>query len=44
VKLNQAIGVRMKDGKQFFAKAVVSGVGIFNTYDQLLAPESKWCA
>ena len=44
VKRNKAIGVRMKDGKQFFAKAVVSGVGIFNTYDQLLAPESKWRA
>ncbi len=33
---NKAIGVKMKDGKEFLAKIVISGTGIMNTYQKLL--------
>ena len=36
VKNNKAIGVKMKDGKSFFAKNIVSGAGIMTTYQKLL--------
>ncbi|MEL6867435.1 MAG: NAD(P)/FAD-dependent oxidoreductase, partial [Bacteroidota bacterium] len=36
VEKNKAKGVRMKDGQVFYADAVVSGAGIFNTYQRLL--------
>lgn len=38
VENNQAKGVRMKDGKHFYADMVISGAGIFNTYEKLLPP------
>jgi len=39
IKNNSAKGVKMKDGKSFYAKNVISGAGIMTTYDKLL-PES----
>ena len=36
VKNNTAIGVAMTDGKKFYAKKIVSGVGVFNTYEKLI--------
>lgn len=36
IKNNQAFGVKMKDGKSFFAKNIISGVGIINTYKHLI--------
>jgi all-trans-retinol 13,14-reductase len=36
IKKNTAIGVRMKDGKLFRAKNIVSNAGIMTTYNQLL--------
>lgn len=39
IEKNKAKGVRMKDGKSFYADIVISGAGIFNTYEKLL-PES----
>jgi len=36
---NVATGVRMKDGKVFYAKNIVSGAGIMTTYNKLLPPE-----
>ena len=36
VKRNKAIGVKMKDGKEFFAKNIVSNAGIINSYKKLL--------
>jgi all-trans-retinol 13,14-reductase len=36
---NVATGVRMKDGKVFSAKNIVSGAGIMTTYNKLLPPE-----
>lgn len=36
IKNNKAIGVKMKDGKEFFAKNIISGAGIVTTYNKLL--------
>lgn len=36
VKNNKAIGVKMLDGKSFYAKRIVSSAGTFNTYTRLL--------
>jgi all-trans-retinol 13,14-reductase len=39
VKNNKAIGVLMSDGKEFFANKIVSGTGVFNTYEKLIPSE-----
>jgi all-trans-retinol 13,14-reductase len=36
VKDRKAVGVRMTDGKEFFAPMIVSDAGIYNTYKHLL--------
>ena len=36
VENNQAIGVRMQDGKMFYADNIVSAAGIVNTYSHLM--------
>jgi len=36
IENNSAVGVRMKDGKEFKAKNIVSNAGIMTTYNQLL--------
>ncbi|MEZ4884799.1 MAG: NAD(P)/FAD-dependent oxidoreductase [Chitinophagales bacterium] len=36
IENNKAVGVRMKDGKEFLAKNIVSGAGIMTTYKKLL--------
>ena len=36
----QAVGVVMRDGRQLYAKAVISDAGALNTLTQLLPPES----
>lgn len=39
VENNTAVGVRMKDGKIFKAKNIISNAGIFTTYNSLLPKE-----
>lgn len=39
VNNNKAIGVLMSDGKEFFANKIVSGTGVFNTYEKLIPLE-----
>ena len=39
VENNEARGVRMADGTEFYADRVVSGAGIFTTYQHLLPPK-----
>ncbi|PWI31040.1 FAD-dependent oxidoreductase [Flavobacteriaceae bacterium LYZ1037] len=39
IEKNKAIGVKMKDGKEFLAKNIVSSAGIITTYNKIL-PES----
>ena len=39
IQKNTAVGVRMKDGKTFHAKNIVSNAGILTTYNKLLPPE-----
>ncbi len=39
IEQGKVLGVRMQDGKDIAADQVVSGVGIFNTYEQLI-PET----
>jgi all-trans-retinol 13,14-reductase len=39
IEKNKASGVKMKDGKTFFAKNIISGAGIMTTYNKLL-PEN----
>ncbi len=39
VENNVATGVKMKDGKLFTAKNIISGAGILNTYNKLLPAE-----
>ena len=39
IKKNKAIGVKMKDGKTFFAKNIISGAGIMTTYNKLISSE-----
>jgi all-trans-retinol 13,14-reductase len=41
IKNNKAIGVKMYDGKEFFAPVVISDAGIYNTYRNLLPEGSK---
>ncbi len=36
IKNNKANGVKMKDGKEFYAKNIISGAGIMTTYNKLL--------
>ncbi|MDH7445629.1 phytoene desaturase family protein [Aquimarina sp. 2201CG14-23] len=36
---NKAKGVRMIDGKEFYADTIISGAGVFNTFEKLI-PES----
>jgi all-trans-retinol 13,14-reductase len=36
IENNTAKGVRMKDGKNFYAKTIISGTGVFNTYEKLI--------
>ena len=36
IKKNKAVGVKMKDGKAFFAKKIISGTGIMTTYNKLI--------
>jgi all-trans-retinol 13,14-reductase len=36
IENNKAIGVKMKDGKTFFAKNTISGAGIMTTYNKLI--------
>jgi len=36
VKNNTATGVIMNDGKEFYAKTIISGTGVFNTYEKLI--------
>ena len=36
IENNKAIGVRMKDGKTFTAKNIISGAGVMTTYNQLI--------
>ncbi len=38
VENNKVKGVRMKDGKNIYSDIVISGAGIFNTYQKLLSP------
>ena len=40
IENNKAVGVRMKDGKEFRAKTIVSNAGIMTTYSKLLPEES----
>jgi all-trans-retinol 13,14-reductase len=40
VKNGKAVGVKMADGKEFFAPVIVSDAGIYNTYKHLL-PETE---
>jgi len=39
VERGKATGVRMKDGKTISAKKIISGAGVFNTYEKMLSPE-----
>ena len=39
VKNNKAIGVLMEDGKRFYSRLIISGVGVFNTFDKLITDE-----
>lgn len=41
VKDNKAVGVRLQDGKEFFAPIIVSNAGILNTYQRLLPKEVR---
>ena len=36
MKGNRAVGVRLEDGKEAFAKTIISDAGIRNTYGKLL--------
>ncbi|MBT8219476.1 MAG: NAD(P)/FAD-dependent oxidoreductase [Bacteroidia bacterium] len=37
IENNTAKGVRMKDGKTFMAKTIISGAGIYNTYEKMIS-------
>lgn len=39
IENNKAIGVRMFDGNEYFAKTIVSNAGVHNTFRHLIAPE-----
>jgi all-trans-retinol 13,14-reductase len=36
IENNKAVGVRMKDGKTFTAKTIISGAGVMTTYNKLI--------
>jgi all-trans-retinol 13,14-reductase len=36
IENNKAIGVKMKDGKTFLAKKIISGAGVMTTYNKLI--------
>ncbi len=36
IKNKKAVGVKMVDGKEFYAKSIISSTGVHNTYNQLL--------
>jgi all-trans-retinol 13,14-reductase len=40
IKNNKAVGVKMKDGKEFFAKTIISNAGVITTYKKLLPQET----
>jgi len=39
IENGRAVGVLMEDGKKFYSKIIISGVGVFNTYDKLINNE-----
>lgn len=39
VKDDKAVGVRMENGDEYFAKSIVSNAGVYNTYNHLLPKE-----
>ena len=39
IENNKATGVLMEDGKKFFSDLIISGVGVFNTFDKLINNE-----
>tara|TARA_B100000780_G_C21114495_1_gene450751 strand:- start:479 stop:2077 length:1599 start_codon:yes stop_codon:yes gene_type:complete len=39
IKKNKAIGVLMMDGKELYADTIISGTGVFNTYEKLIPLE-----
>ena len=39
IENDRAVGVLMEDGKKFFSKIIISGVGILNTYNKLINNE-----
>ncbi len=39
IKKNKAVGVKMKDGKTFSAKNIISGAGVMTTYNKLIPSE-----
>ena len=41
IENNKATGVLMEDGKKFFSDLIISGVGVFNTFDKLINDELK---
>ncbi len=40
IEKNTAVGVKMKDGKEFRAKNIISNAGLFTTYNSLLPKET----
>ncbi len=41
VKNGKAVGVKMFDGKEFFAEVVISDAGVYNTYKNLLPQQEQ---
>lgn len=41
IENNKARGVKMSDGKEFLCDKVISGAGIFTTYEKMIPPEIK---
>ncbi len=41
IENNRAKGIKMKDGKTFLAETIISGAGIFNTYEKMMPKEIK---
>ena len=37
IENDKAVGVLMEDGLKFFSNLIISGVGVFNTYDKLIS-------
>ncbi|MBQ4819586.1 NAD(P)/FAD-dependent oxidoreductase [Aquimarina sp. MMG016] len=38
---NNAKGVRMIDGKEFYADTIISGAGVFNTFEKLIPKQAR---